>query len=50
MQPVYIIILALVLIILLLAIFTGVTCLFLSIFRRPASAHTVQRLQVKKEK
>jgi hypothetical protein len=50
MEPLYIILIALILIIVLLAIFTGVTYLFLSVFRRPAGAQAVRKMQGKKRK
>ncbi len=50
MEPLYIILMALVLIIVLLAIFTDMACLFPSVFRRTAGAQAIQALQGKNRK
>ncbi len=49
MEPLYIILIAIALIIVLLAIFTGVTYLFLSVFRRPAGAQAFRQLNGKRK-
>ncbi|MGA9140668.1 MAG: hypothetical protein WBZ29_10615 [Methanocella sp.] len=49
MEPLYIILIAIALIIVLLAIFTGVTYLFLSVFRRPAGAKAFKQLSGKRK-
>jgi hypothetical protein len=49
MEPLYIVLIAIALIIVLLAIFSGVTCLFLSVFRKPAGAQAVQQLHGKRK-
>ncbi len=49
MEPLYIILVAIALIIVLLAIFSGVTYLFLSVFRQPAGAQAFKQLQGKRK-
>ncbi len=45
MEPLYIILLAIVLFLVLLAIFTAVTWVILSMFRRPENAKAVRKLR-----
>lgn len=50
MEPLYIILMPLILIIVLLAIFTDMACLFPGVFHRTAVAQAIQALQGKKRK